>query len=239
MSERAHVGWSVAGECILAWVRRPRRPVGLPAGLRPLPGPVAVVCVRYTDSPAGPYLELSLAEPARLGLKPGFCIRTLAVTAAAVVASYRADWGPPPQIAHLRWLADDDERELAWEGREIVIRGRPRRGFFPAPVPLRALQRRADGPVLVPRLLFAANHPAHVDITVPDDDELAWLAGGHKGALMAGMHVVTRPAGSRTAALRSIRAPGWVPEPALLGYAPPGTANPVQWRPARALSSVG
>ena len=200
---------------------------------------MAVVCVRYTDSPVGPYLELSLAEPALLGLKPGFCIRTLAVTAAAVIASYEADWGPPPQIARLRWLADDAEREMAWEGREIVVHGRPRRGFFPAPVPLRALQRRADGPVLVPRLLFAANHPAHVEITVPDDDELAWLAGGHKGALMAGMHVVTRPARTRAALLRSMRAPGWVPEPALLRLAPPVVPKPVQWRPARALSSVG
>ena len=239
MSGSAHPGWSVAGECILAWVRRPRARGDLPAGLRGLPGPVAVVCVRYTDSPVGPYLELSLAEPALLGLKPGFFIRTVAVTAAAVVASYAADWGPPPQIGRLRWLADGDERELAWEGREIVVRGRPRRGFFPAPVPLRALERRAGGPVLVPRLLFAANHPAHVDITVPDGDDLAWLAGGHKGALMAGMHVVTRPAGAHAALLRSLRAPGWAPEPALFGPAPPVAGKPVQWRPARALSSVG
>ena len=86
--------WKLVGECVLAWVPssavRPWRTL-LPEGVRSLPGPAALVGVSYQDSPVGPYLELSLALPARLGLRPGLSVVFQVVSAPPARVAYRSN----------------------------------------------------------------------------------------------------------------------------------------------------
>src|SRR4051812_2677622 len=63
--------WALVGECMVAVVSgrargHNRGRAELPLGVSRLPGPALVVAMRYTDSPVGPFLELAVAEPARL-----------------------------------------------------------------------------------------------------------------------------------------------------------------------------
>src|SRR5438270_2715002 len=144
--------WTLRGELIVAlsWRRRQLGlPSELPGELRPLPGPTVLVGERVTDSPVGPHVGLLVAEPARIGLRPGWCV-TMAVTTCADgrVASH-LNWGVPAELGVLRWSADGDDRELWWEERGLVVRARAARRGLPFLVPYRALQRRADGPVVI------------------------------------------------------------------------------------------
>jgi hypothetical protein len=79
----------------------------------------------YTDSPVGPYLELCIAEPARLGARPGFCLTTAAVNVADARVGGVLNWGFPKELATLRWSQDGDHRSLWWEERGIGLRGQP------------------------------------------------------------------------------------------------------------------
>src|SRR5438874_3776325 len=73
--EVPHAPWALVGECLVAAarVRGGARKFGYPRGIRPLPGPAFLFAIRYTASPVGPFLELAVARPASLGLRPGFC----------------------------------------------------------------------------------------------------------------------------------------------------------------------
>lgn len=214
--------WSFTGECVLAWVRTRTAPVRLPPGVHGLPGWAAVAAARYTHSPVGPYLELSVAVPARLGLRPGLCVTTMVVNAAGARAGCRANWGLPAEVGTLRWGVDGSERSMVWEERGLVVRGVPSGPAIPAMVPVRSVQGRADGPVLVPRRFFALTRLArvHVDV-VDDDDSLAWLAGPHAGAVQSGVRMLVRPARRPTGLWSSLRAPLRVPEPAVAGEVGP------------------
>lgn len=227
--------WLVSGECVLGWARRgPGWRAGLPAALVALPGPLAVIGARYDDSPVGPYLEFSVAEPARLGLRTGMCVTTMAVTSPLARAACRERWGLPAEVAALRWSADGDERSLVWEEREIVLRALPRGPWLPAVLPLRYLQIGVGGPVIVPRRLGSRLRPAEVAVDVPAGDGLAPLLGRHAGAIAVGARMVARPARRPTGMLSSIPlrvrpvVPG--PEPAALNATMVGL---------RAYSSVG
>ena len=69
-------------------------PVGeLPDGLRPIPGPCSITAARYDDSPVGPYRELAVGQPARLGARLGMCITTMAVTSVDSRLGGRMNWG--------------------------------------------------------------------------------------------------------------------------------------------------
>lgn len=197
-------------------VRRRKLASTLPAGIHRLPGPCVVTAVRYSDSPVGPYLELAVGEPARLGARPGLCITTMVVTTAEARIGGRLNWGFPKEVGGLRWRSHGDEREVVWEDRGIVVRGRP---WGPAPpllVPMRALQRRGDGPVVVPGRLRGRAHLARVELEVPDDDVLAPLAGSHRGLLLSGMRFVVEPARLPAGLTSTFRAPLRAAEPALL-----------------------
>jgi hypothetical protein len=172
--------------------------------------------VRYRDSPVGPYLELAIGEPARLGARPGLCITTMVVTTAEARVGGRLNWGFPKEVGALRWRTDGDEREIVWEDREIVVRGRPRGPAAPMLVPVRALQRRGDGPVVVPGRVRGRVHLARVELEVPDDDLLAPLAGPHRGVLLSNMGFVVHPARLPHGLTSTFRAPLRAPEPALV-----------------------
>lgn len=207
--------WSVSGESLVGLARRPE-PIGpVPWGLRPLPGPVLVMAVCYADSPVGPYLELAVGEPARLGVRPGWCITTMVVDSADSRIGGKLNWGYPKQLGSLVWNSDGPERELRWVERDIVVRGRVAGPPLPVLLPVRTLQRRGDGPVVVPGRLRGRARPARVEVEAPEDDALASLTGRHPGVHVAGMHLVVRPARQPVGLASSLRAPLRAPEPAL------------------------
>ncbi len=218
MTEAPSAPWRLRGECILGWVRVPQGLRALlPEGVRPLPGPGALAGVRYTDSPVGPYLELSLGLPARLGLRPGLCVVLQLVSQLDARLGYRQNWGLPASTGRLSWFAEGDERVLRCEEPGIELRGIPVGPSIPAIVPVRSVQRRADGPIVLPRSFLALTRLARVVVSVEEgvDEELAALAGPHPGAVMAGVRIVARPARHPTGFLSSLRAPLHVVEPAM------------------------
>ncbi|CAN5856592.1 hypothetical protein BH24ACT3_BH24ACT3_13140 [soil metagenome] len=219
--------WSLQGESIVALVRwRGRPPV--PAPLGPMPGPCLVAATRFTASPVGPYLELAVAQPARLGARPGWCVTVSVVDHPDARAGGRLNWGFPREMGRLRWRVRGDDRELIWDERDVVVRGRPRGLAVPFATPLRALQRRGDGPVLVPGRFGGRLRSARVEVHAYPGDVLAGLAGRHPGAVMSSVHLVTHEARTPAGLVAALRAPQRAPEPALVSEAP-----------ARAYSSAG
>ena len=177
--------------------------------------------MRYDDSPVGRYLELSVAEPVRLGLRTGLCVVTMAVTSPRARALSRERWDFPTEVAALRWEADGDQQALIWEERGIEVRARPWGPWMPAVVPYRSLQCGPGEPVVVPRRLGARVRMAGVEIDVGETDALAALRGHHAGAVMAGVRMVTRPARRPAGLLSSIPVPV---RPAIRGPEPAGMA---------------
>ncbi len=197
----------------------------LPEGLGRLPGPCTVTAARYDDSPVGPYRELAVAQPAHLGARPGMCITTMAVTSVDARLGGRVNWGFPKELGTLVWLDEGDGRVLRWEEREIVVRATPIGPPLPVFIPLRALQRRADGPVSILGHARGRGRVARVEITVPSDDPLAPLAGRHRGLIVAGMRLVVRHARRPVGLTATLRAPLRAPEPALT-WVPQSPAHP-------------
>jgi hypothetical protein len=208
--------WVLSGESIVCLARWPgaRDRGRLPAGLRRLPGPALVVAVRYTGSPVGPYLELAVGEPARLGARPGWSITTMIVDSPDSRLGGVLNWGFPKQLGTLRWSVEGRRRELRWEERGITVAGEASRFVLPALVPVRALQRRSDGPVVVPGRLRGMARPATVTVTAPEDDPLTGLSGAHLGVVVSGMRFIVKPARRPAGITTSLRAPLRAPEPA-------------------------
>lgn len=207
--------WTLTGESLVGLVRCPPVSSTLPFGLARLPGPVLVVAVCYTDSPVGPYLELAVGEPARLGARPGWCITTMVVDSAESRIGGRLNWGFPKQLGTLLWEVDGAERRLRWTERSIEITGRASGVPLPFLVPVRSLQRRTDGPVVVPGRLWGRARLTRLHVSVPADDPLAGLAGSRRGVHVAGMRFLIRPARQPVGLASTLRAPLRAPEPAL------------------------
>lgn len=212
--------WALTGESLIALARCPTPPGPLPAGMAKLPGPALVIANRYTDSPVGPYLELALGCPARLGVRPGWCFTTVVVDQPDARMGGRLNWGFPKELGKLLWRQDGDERELRWVDRDICVRGTPTKFVLPLLLPMRALQRRADGPVVVPARLRGRGRIATVNVYVPQGDPLVALAGGHRGLHLAGMRFTVRPARHPVGLASTLLAPLRAPEPALSWSAP-------------------
>lgn len=196
--------WLLHGEGMLAWLPRPRAGAPLPPGLRPFPGRAAMVAMRYDESPVGPYAELSVVVPARLGLRVGVCTLAMVVTSPDARLACRRAWGLPAELGELGWAVGDGgaERTVTWPERGIVLTARAHGPLVLAPlvpVPVRAVAWRPDGAVVLPRRLRARARPAHCEVDVPAGDDLAWAAGRHHGLDLAGARIVAgaarRPAG--------------------------------------------
>lgn len=213
--------WTLAGESIVC-LARGADAVALPPGLRRVPGPTLLAAVRYTGSPVGPYLELAVGRPARLGSRVGWCITTMVVDSPASRIGGRASWGFPKELGTLSWMrvAAGEERVLRWDEREVEVRGVPTRFRIPALVPLRALQRRTDGPVVVPGRLRGLARLAKVTVSVPPDDPLGALGGDHLGVVVDSLRFVVKPARHPFGLTSSLRAPLHAPEPALSSPVP-------------------
>lgn len=181
-----------------------------------MPGPALVFGVRYTASPVGPFLELAVALPARLGLRPGWFVATHVVSDPAAKVGLRCNWGFPVDVGRLTWGVDGEDRVLRWEERGLMLRAVPVGPRLPVLVGVRSVQRRGDGPVLVPRRLTALARYARCSVEVPaEDEELGWLAGPHGGVALAAARLVMRPARHPLGVLSSFRAPSRAAEPGL------------------------
>ena len=142
--------WALAGESIVGLARWQGAPPVFPVGLTRMPGPALVAATRYTDSPVGAFVELIIGHPARLGLRFGWMISESVVTAEDAWIGGRLNWGFPSERADLRWEVDGHARALVWPSRGFSIRGEPKGMPLPWLVPVRALQRRSDGCMIVP-----------------------------------------------------------------------------------------
>jgi len=212
----ASAPWSLTGEALACLVRTPPGAAKLPEGLARIPGPSLVVGVRYTGSPVGPYLELAVGEPARLGARPGWCITTMVVDSPESRLAGRMNWGFPKELGTLTWSADGDERRLHWLDGGLTMVGRANRAPLPFLVPVRSLQRRADGPVVVPGRLWGRAGLTRVEIALDAAGDRDWLAGAHPGASVAGMRFIVRPARHPFGWASSLRAPLRAPDPVVL-----------------------
>ena len=192
----------------------------VPAGIRRVPGPALIVAARYDGSPVGTHLELAIGEPARMGTRLGWCMATMVVDSAEARAGGRAEWGFPKELGTLVWGRDGEERTLRWAERGVTVRGIPTRWRLPVLVPVRALQRRTDGPVVVPGRLRGLARLARVEVDVPAVDVLAPVVGTHRGCTVDGMRFVVRGARHPFGLTSSLRAPLAPPEPALYSVAP-------------------
>jgi hypothetical protein len=202
--EAAPAPWRLSGECVIA-LAHGRFRGHLPTGVSRLPGPSLVVAARYDDSPVGPYIELSVAEPARAGTRPGVTVTTMVVTTPEARAGGRENWGFPKEVGNLSWRSEGDERSLEWPERGISVRGKAAGPSVPIAFPFWALQRRADGPVTVPGRLRGLLRLATVTVEVPNADPLAALGGRHRGAAVASAKLVMA-----RARLREVGAPAVV-----------------------------
>ncbi len=201
--------WSLSGEVVVAFVRRPAGgdAAALPPGLLPLPGPAVLWAGHWAQTPVGPFTELAVAVPARLGLRPGLCITMSVVNNADARLAGRVGWGMPRQLGSLRWLALGPQRTLAWSERNLEVRAGVRPGAGPFTKALRGLQWRGDGPVVVPARLSGWIRRAHLEIEVGPDDDLAALTGPRRGWVISGRSLVLEPSRRPSGLLRTLLAP--------------------------------
>lgn len=186
---------------------RRRPPVALPEEILPAPGPTAVAAIRYTDSPVGPFLQLMVLVPGRLGAHVGWSAVVAVVDRHDALVGLRTNWGVPARLGELRWFARDGVRQLLWEDRDLSVKARGRGIGVPMVMPHRMVQARADGPVVVPDRLWGLFRPALVSVEVAPRDGLEVLAGRHLGATVDGVHRTVAPARTPVGLLAPLRAP--------------------------------
>lgn len=216
MSDAPFAPWVLRGEALVAFVRRGGYGTRLPDGIAAMPGPALVLAVRFTSSPVGPYLRLAVAEPARLGGRLGWCLTTVVVNNQQAWRGERLNWGVPAQLGLLGWAQENEERQLVWEDRRIEVRGSAGGRAFPLMCPVRSLQQRGDGAVVVPGRLRGRARLARIDLRTEEDDELSWLCGRHRGFVLSGLQQVVRKGRQPVGLTATLLAPARAPEPALL-----------------------
>src|SRR5690242_13603829 len=94
-----HAPWRLEGEAVVLvgrCSRRSRPP--LPRGLAPVPGPWVVAAAMYRCSPVGPYTELTVAQLARIGARPGWCATTTVGSSVDARVGAVVNWGFPKQL---------------------------------------------------------------------------------------------------------------------------------------------
>ena len=209
--------WIMRGESIVGTASLRGKRSSLPNGLVAMPGPALVLATRFTESPVGPYLRLAIAEPARLGMRPGWTLTAVVVDNVHARVGEKLNWGIPAEVGTLRWLQHDEERELSWEGRDVSVRVVPRGPRMPIMVPLRSLQERDDGPVVVPGRIGGMARFGPVTVTADPGDDLAFAAGRHGGFLVTGLQQIMREARQPVGLRATLLAPQRAPTPVLFG----------------------
>jgi hypothetical protein len=154
----------------------------VPAPLVRVPGPVLVIGARYATSPVGPYVELAVVEPVRLGARPGSCATVMVVDTAASLDEGRARWSFPKQLGTLEWSpGGDGTARLRWPEGDVELSGRPIGPRAPVPLPTWCLQSGAAGVVATGALVRGRARLASVRVDTGPGSPLAGLAGRHPG----------------------------------------------------------
>jgi len=174
--------WRATCECMVG-VACSRPTVGVvPPPLRRAPGPTLVIGARYTSSPVGPYVELAVVEPVRLGVRPGMCATVMVVDGAASRDAGRARWSFPKELGTLRWSQDEGGTvRLRWEEGDVEVSGQPLGPVAPVPTPAWFLQCGDAGLVATGGLLRGRGRLASVRIETGADGPMATLVGRHLG----------------------------------------------------------
>ena len=190
--------WALRGEAVVAFCG----------------GAIVVLAERYEASPVGPYLSFGVARIARVGMRIGLQFSTMVVDNHERLGAGRRNWGLPGEMGNLSWATVGDETVLVWHERGIEVHGVAARSRgFPLYAPMRLLQHRADGPVVVPSRMRGRFRRAAVDVVVaPDDEDFRALAGPHRGLIITGMAVQLRAARHPAGHLWSGRAPASAPD---------------------------
>ena len=143
--------WELAGESIVGLARwRGSSRHGCPWGCVACRGRPWSRRRATASHPWGHSSSSWSGTPPRLGLRFGWHISEAVVTEADARLGGRLNWGFPSDMADLSWEIDGEERAVVWPSRGLTVRGRPRGMPLPWLVPVRALQRRSDGCVIVP-----------------------------------------------------------------------------------------
>ena len=171
--------WALAGESIVGLARWRGARHRLPAGLSRDAGPVACLARRATPTRPSDHSSSSIVgHPARLGLRFGWHDQRSGRDRARTRASVDGSTGASlPSMADLSWEVDGDERALVWLSRGFTVRGAPRGMPLPWLVPVRALQRRSDGCVIVPGHQRGRARLARVVVEAKPDDLLDAIEG--------------------------------------------------------------
>jgi hypothetical protein len=134
-------------------------------------GASALVACHWTRSPAGPFAEVLMVRPGR----------PLGVTVLAVGSREAAP--TLDRAAALRWWSGGRRRELLWEGRGLRLRLESGAAWVPAVLPVGALHPEWKGADLARPPGRAT--PVRVQVEIPEDDPLAFLAGRRRGILVS------------------------------------------------------
>lgn len=208
--------WALLGEAVVGFATRPRRVFRLPQGFHRMPGPALILAESFVDSPVGPFLSLSVGEPARLGMHPGFYFGAAVLNNANARRAGRQYWGYPHELGSLKWISEGNTRGVVWEERGVEVRaeifGRP----LPVLFPLRSIQRRSDGPVVIPAKLKALMRRAHLTLSTTADDPLVAFGGAHRGVALSGMLLRRNAARRPLGWFSTFRPPLRAPEPGVI-----------------------
>lgn len=173
-------------------------------------------CGHWAQTPVGPFSELVLAVPARIGPRVGLSVVVNIVTSIDARVAGQLGWGFPRRLGTLQWLAVDNTRTLSWREGEVTIEGeaqgttgRPYGTLF------RALQHRVDGPVVVPIRVVGWSRRARLKVHAREEDEFAPVTGEVYGRLVGGRQVVLHPARRPLGVWRTFTAPLRAPDPGL------------------------
>ena len=210
--------WALLGEAIVAVVPK-RKAIGLkplPRGIHEFPGPVLVAVERYVDSPVGPYTVLSIAEPARSGMKIGFHVSTAVVNNGDARRVMRQRWGLPAELGSVSWSTAGVKSIAVWDDHDLKLEVESTKRPFTSTLPVNLYQQRSDSHVKVPLRMKALVRRARVTISSPEDGMYAFLAGKRRGFKLSNMNVRVLPAKKRRGYF-VLRAPGRMPEPGVLG----------------------
>ena len=176
--------WRATGEYIVGFASSVRGVGTVPSPLRRVAGPVLVGAARYATSPVGSYLELTVLEPVRVGVRAGMCATVMVVDSERSVDAGRAGWRFPKQLGTLHWSAQDGTVSLYWEEGGIAVVGR---SFGPAvrlPLPNMLLQAGDGWIVKAAAVLRGPGQLSTVRVKTGPNSALAGLAGRHAGLIM-------------------------------------------------------
>lgn len=197
----------MAGESVVGLARWRAAPVALPEPLAPLPGPAIVAALAVNASPVGAHRQLTVAVPARLGARPGWCCALMVTDDEDARVGANLNWGVPADKGTLVWERVGAARRLRWVERDVTVVARPWGPPLPFLVPVRFLQRRTDGPVTVPGWSRGLGRAAVVRVEAPPGDEMTAVAGRHPGLVTFGLRHRLDPARAPLGWWATLRAP--------------------------------